>query len=115
MVPDKDVSDAVKRFYERLRTSERIADLEIPHSHAYYARYAIYERTGNWYSVDHVQIAMCLEGLLNPDDLKTIPAWYVQKYMGGVEPNLEELKAKAKKIYLRNLERKNLEKGLDTV
>jgi hypothetical protein len=112
-LPPRWPSEATQRFYERLRVSDRIGDLEVPHSKAYYARWVIWEKTKVWYSVDHVQIAMCLEGLLDPDDLKTIPEWYCKRYHGGKQPDLEKLKARAKKIYLKNIEEQNREKGLD--
>jgi len=96
----KDVSDAAKRFYERLRTTERTENLNIPHSKVYYARWAIYEDTGIMYSVDHVNIAMWLEGYLPPRDVTNIPDWYVKKYMGGKKPNMEELRAEVQRKYL---------------
>lgn len=73
----------LERLYRRIQKSDRINDLDLPRSSVFYVKRAIQERTGEEYSVEHVRIAMWLEGELPVSDVRKIPNWYVNKYMGG--------------------------------
>ena len=63
-------------FYEAIADNNARALIEkvhIPKSDVFNVREAIYERTGEWYTLDHVERAMYLEGhlqrheVLDPD------------------------------------------------
>lgn len=97
----------IERFYRRLRKSRNISDLDIPSSTVWYARSAIEERTGVRYTVEHVQIAAWLEGMLPPEALTRIPKWYIIQFMNGVEPDFRELKKEVTEKY--NARRKAIE------
>jgi len=90
------------RFYERIRTSNNIKDVHVPRRDVFYVRYKIYEDTGEWYSTEHVEISMWLEGMLPLDEIRKIPKWYVDQYMGGAEVDFEQLKKQIKKKIAHN-------------
>ena len=62
-------------FYNALASnnSDAMRKVHIPKSDVFYVREAIYNRTGEWYTLDHVERAMYLEGhlerheVLDPD------------------------------------------------
>lgn len=64
--PDSVIED----FYEALfdDTHRSLSRMHIPCSDVFYTRSAIYEDTGNWYSLSHVEEAMFLEGWLKASD-----------------------------------------------
>lgn len=109
-----DTSTYLYKLSKRLWRSSNAEGLGIPTSDVFFVRWAIYEQTGKLFSPEHVQISMWLEGHLPPKELKTIPKWYVDDYMGGVSPNMEELIAKVTLLYnLRQSEIKNVEIEVD--
>ena len=61
----------IEDFYAALasKNEKRLRKVHIPKSDVFYIREAIYHRTGNLYSLDHVERAMYLEGLLRPDEV----------------------------------------------
>lgn len=67
--------DVLTDFYNALANNDSRAmqKVHIPKSDVFYVREAIYARTGEWYSLDHVERAMYLEGhlqrheVLDPD------------------------------------------------
>lgn len=65
-------SDSViEDFYSHLadNNSKALRKVHIPKSDVFYVREAIYQRTGEWYSLDHVERAMYLEGILRADEV----------------------------------------------
>ena len=46
-----------------------IRKVHIPKSDVFYVREAIYNRTGEWYTLDHVERAMYLEGMLTKHEV----------------------------------------------
>jgi len=56
----------IEEFYRTLvyNSSNGISKAHIPKSDVFYVRRAIYDDTGNWYSLDHVERAMFVEGHL---------------------------------------------------
>ena len=58
-------------FYNALASNNSYAmkKVHIPKSDVFYVREAIYNRTGEWYTLDHVERAMYLEGLLDAKDV----------------------------------------------
>ena len=89
----------ILRFYRRVRNSNKISDIDLPSSSIWYVRAAIEARYGVTYTVEHVQISAWLEGMIPVGCVTRIPSWYVQKYMGGVEPNFSELKRQVRIKY----------------
>jgi hypothetical protein len=67
--------DVLTDFYNALANNDSRAmrKVHIPKSDVFYVRTAIYEDTGEWYTLDHVERAMYLEGhltryeVLDPD------------------------------------------------
>ena len=67
--------DVLTDFYNALANNDSRAmqKVHIPKSDVFYVREAIYVRTGEWYTLDHVERAMYLEGhltryeVLDPD------------------------------------------------
>ena len=61
----------IEDFYEAIASNNtRILNkVHIPKSDVFYIREAIYQRTGNLYSLDHVERAMFLEGFLRPSEV----------------------------------------------
>jgi len=59
--------DVIEHFYSVLANNDTRAmqKVHIPKSDVFYVRQAIYERTGEWYTLDHVERAMYLEGHLD--------------------------------------------------
>ena len=65
----------IEDFYEAIASNNtRILNkVHIPKSDVFYVREAMYNRTGEWYSLDHVERAMYMEGhlqrheVLDPD------------------------------------------------
>ena len=51
------------------KSEKKLKKVHIPKSDVFYIREAIYQRTGNLYSLDHVERSMYLEGLLRPDEV----------------------------------------------
>lgn len=86
--------EVLERFYERLAKSDKLEGLDIPPSSVFYVRRAIESATGLCYDLEHVEVSLFLEGLINPDKhfLGGIPQWYTDKYLGGVKPDMEELR-----------------------
>lgn len=61
-------SDRVlEEFYEALaKGNERVLRrVHIPHSSVFYARKAYYEHSGDWISLDRMERAMYLEGMIS--------------------------------------------------
>ena len=63
--------NVIEDFYEALasKSEYRLKKVHIPKSDVFYVREAIYNKTGNLYSLDHVERAMYLEGHLRPDEV----------------------------------------------
>lgn len=67
--------DVLTDFYSALADNDTRAmrKVHIPKSDVFYVREAIHARTGEWYTLDHVERAMYLEGhlkryeVLDPD------------------------------------------------
>lgn len=67
--------DVLTEFYTALadKSSNRLQQVHIPKSDVFYVRNAIFETKGEWYTLDHVERAMYLEGhltryeVLDPD------------------------------------------------
>ena len=65
----------IEEFYEALASNNprSLEKVHIPKSDVFYVRQAIYQNTGVWYTLDHVERAMYLEGhltryeVLDPD------------------------------------------------
>ena len=58
--------DVIEHFYSVLANNDHraIQKVHIPKSDVFYVREAIYQRTGEHYTLDHVERAMYLEGPL---------------------------------------------------
>tara|TARA_R100001082_G_scaffold98728_1_gene67124 strand:- start:1151 stop:1432 length:282 start_codon:yes stop_codon:yes gene_type:complete len=63
--------NVIEDFYEALvsKNENKLRKVHIPKSDVFYVRKAIYLRTGNHYSLDHVERAMYLEGLLRSNEV----------------------------------------------
>ena len=61
----------IEDFYAAVasKNEKKLKKVHIPKSDVFYIREAIYQRTGNLYSLDHVERSMYLEGLLRPDEV----------------------------------------------
>ena len=65
----------IEEFYRTLANNDTrgVNKVHIPKSDVFYVRRAIYEDTGEWYTLDHVERAMYVEGhltrreVLDPD------------------------------------------------
>ena len=58
--------DVIENFYEAIRTNT-VSKLHIPHSDVFYVRNAIEARTGERYTLKHVEDAMKAEGWLKEE------------------------------------------------
>jgi len=60
----------LEEFYKALASEDegRLRRVHIPHSSVFYVREAIFQRTGEWYTLAHVEQAMYLEGHLSKKD-----------------------------------------------
>jgi len=58
----------LEEFYKNLLDYEDPSRIHIPRSDVFYVREAIRQRTGETYTLDHVERAMLLEGHLEPGD-----------------------------------------------
>ena len=96
--------EVLERFYERLSKSDKLEGLNIPPSVVFYVRRAIEVATGVCYDLEHIEVALFLEGKVNPDKHfdKGIPEWYVDKYLGGVKPDMEKLRTKLREKFEAN-------------
>ena len=63
--------NVIDEFYEAVSQNKlsKVQRLHIPKSDVFYIRQAIYAKTGNLYTLDHVERALYLEGHLNRDDV----------------------------------------------
>ena len=63
--------DVLTDFYDALANNDPTAmrKVHIPKSDVFYVREAIHSRTGEWYTLDHVERAMYLEGHLSSDEV----------------------------------------------
>ena len=63
--------DVLTEFYHALASNDPRAmrKVHIPKSDVFYVRNAIYNDTGVWYTLDHVERAMYLEGHLNRNEV----------------------------------------------
>ena len=61
----------IEEFYEALASNDTrsLQKVHIPKSDVFYVRRAIYEDTGVWYTLDHVERAMYLEGYLHRNEV----------------------------------------------
>ena len=65
-------SDSVlEEFYQALadKNEKKLRRVHIPRSDVFYVRRAYYESTGNWVSLDRMERAMYLEGMLKKQDV----------------------------------------------
>jgi hypothetical protein len=63
--------DVLTEFYDALasKDSNRLRKVHIPRSDVFYVRRAYYEATGNWETLDRIERAMYLEGMLKSSDV----------------------------------------------
>ena len=63
--------DVLGNFYRALASnnSNALKNIHIPRSDVFYVRQAILSNTGTLYSLDHVERAMYLEGMLEKKDV----------------------------------------------
>lgn len=63
--------DVLTDFYNTLASgnNSKLRKVHIPKSDVFYVREAIFQRTGEWYSLDHVERAMYLEGHLTRNEV----------------------------------------------
>jgi len=63
--------DVLTAFYDALANNDPRAmrKVHIPKSDVFYVREALYNRTGEWYTLDHVERAMYLEGHLTRNEV----------------------------------------------
>jgi hypothetical protein len=63
--------DVLTEFYVALadNDSRRLRQVHIPKSDVFYVRTAIHNDTGVWYTLDHVERAMYLEGHLGRNEV----------------------------------------------
>jgi|TARA_R110000803_G_C11894861_1_gene311367 hypothetical protein len=63
--------DVLTEFYLALADNDprRMSQVHIPKSDVFYVRNAIYNDTGVWYTLDHVERAMYLEGHLTRNEV----------------------------------------------
>jgi hypothetical protein len=59
----------LEEFYKNLLDQEDPSRIHIPRSDVFYVREAIRQRTGESYTLDHVERAMYLEGHLEASDV----------------------------------------------
>ena len=59
--------NVIENFYEAIRTNT-VSKLHIPHSDVFYVRNAIEARTGERYTLKHVEDAMKAEGWLKEEN-----------------------------------------------
>ena len=63
--------NVIEEFYDALVTGDanRLRRVHIPKSDVFYVREAIYQNTGERYTLDHVERAMYLEGMLRRNEV----------------------------------------------
>jgi len=63
--------NVIEEFYDALVTGDanRLRRVHIPKSDVFYVREAIYQGTGERYTLDHVERAMYLEGMLRRNEV----------------------------------------------
>ena len=63
--------DVLTEFYVALadKDTRRLRQVHIPKSDVFYVRTAIHEDTGEWYTLDRVERAMYLEGMISRRDV----------------------------------------------
>ena len=63
--------NVIEEFYDALVTGDanRLRRVHIPKSDVFYVREAIYQDTGKQYTLDHVERAMYLEGMLRRNEV----------------------------------------------
>jgi hypothetical protein len=98
-----DANGVLEKLYYRLASSGNISDLRFPSADVFYVRAAILARTGSLYPVEHVLVSMYLEGYLPPESLNKIPKWYVDQFMGGEAPNMQDLKERIGRVYRQRI------------
>jgi len=59
----------LEEFYKNLLDEENPSRIHIPRSDVFYVREAIRQKTGEEYTLDHVERAMYLEGHLEASDV----------------------------------------------
>ena len=61
----------IEEFYDALASNDTrsLQKVHIPKSDVFYVRQAIYQDTGVWYTLDHVERAMYLEGHLKANEV----------------------------------------------
>ena len=61
----------IEDFYDALASNDTrsLQKVHIPKSDVFYVRQAIYQDTGVWYTLDHVERAMYLEGHLHRNEV----------------------------------------------
>lgn len=64
-ITDNTDQDYLHAYYTALayEDEEALRNLDIPHSTVFFVRRAIFERTGEWYSLKRVEAAMKAEGM----------------------------------------------------
>ena len=75
-------------YYARARNSNNLQGLHVPLSDVYYVKAKISEDTGVDYSAE----------------VKALPDWYVDEFLGGVEPDFAVLQQEVKAKYRVRME-----------
>lgn len=67
-----DSEDVLGSFFEALADNDirALVSMHIPRSDVFYVREKYYQDTGHWVSLDRMERAMYLEGLLSESDVK---------------------------------------------
>lgn len=63
--------NVLEEFYKALAEEDegRLRRVHIPRSDVFYVREAIFQDTGEWYSLDRIERSMYLEGMLEREDV----------------------------------------------
>jgi hypothetical protein len=97
-----DIDGVLEKTYHKLKNvwgGDWVSTGIVPYSKVFYVREALKTHHGTNYPLDHIEIAMWLEGFLPPGAVKSIPAWYVKAYMKGVKPDMKTLATQVEELY----------------
>lgn len=99
--------NVLETFYGRIASKGTVSLSGVPESLVFFVRRGIERLTGVLYPLEHVEIALFLEGYLNPGKYykNGLPQWYVNLYMRGKHPEMDKLRDRLNIKFNQRLER----------
>ena len=98
MIPE----GVLEKFYKRIAEKGTVSLSGVPESAVFLVRRGIESCYGILYPLEHIEIALFLEGYLNPDKYykSGLPTWYINAHCSGSKDRAETRTKRAREKFV---------------